>query len=158
MTHRVIAQRAAQSRHRRQRGQRHVRAATLGIGGMAAAGATLFALAQQSGDPPGSEPQDCVNLMSIDHTEVVGDDTILFYMRGDEVFRNRLQSSCPDLRFDERFMYEVRTSQLCSVDVITVITDVGFGFRPGASCGLGEFEPISEELAAQLRDNAEASD
>ena len=117
-------------------------------------GSIPVAIAQQDNDSEG-ETSDCIDLMSIDRTEVIGDDTILFYMRNDEVFRNDLQASCPGLKFDERFMYEVSTSRLCSVDVVSLLTDAGFGFRRGASCNLGEFEPISKEAAERLSEEAE---
>jgi hypothetical protein len=104
----------------------------------------------QRGDRDADEARDCITLMEIDRTRVADDDTILFYMRGGDVYRNELPNRCPTLDFEERFMYRVTTGRLCSVDVITVIDDVGFGFTPGASCGLGEFEPISEEEADEL--------
>jgi hypothetical protein len=47
-------------------------------------------------------------------------------------------------------MYRVALSQLCNIDVITVLSDVGFGFIPSASCGLGEFQPIDAQLAEEL--------
>ena len=102
------------------------------------------------------EPRDCINLREIDRTRVPDEDTILFFMRDGDVYRNDLPNRCPDLDFDERFMYRVSLNRLCDSDVITVIDDVGFGFMPGASCGLGKFRPISEEeaedLSAQRRD------
>jgi hypothetical protein len=117
--------------------------------GAAAALASAPATSQR-GDRDADEPRDCITLMEIDRTRVADDDTILFYMRGGDVYRNELPNRCPTLEFEERFMYRVTTGRLCSIDVITVIDDVGFGFMPGASCGLGEFEPISEEEADEL--------
>jgi hypothetical protein len=106
--------------------------------------------AAAQGDPRGSDVRDCININGIDHTEVVDDDTILFHMRGREIFANDLPSSCPQLRTENRFMYRVRTSQLCDVDTVTVLTDAGFGFMEGATCRLGKFAPISEEAAEDL--------
>jgi hypothetical protein len=45
-------------------------------------------------------------------------------------------------------MYRTSLSQLCNVDIITVLQNVGFGFLPGASCGLGMFRPV-EALSAE---------
>jgi hypothetical protein len=104
------------------------------------------------------EARDCVELMRIDRTEVADDDTVLFYMRSGEIYRNELRSSCPTLGFEERFMYRTSSSRLCDIDVITVIDDVGFGFLPTASCGLGKFEPIAETTAEDLTDRAERSE
>ena len=104
------------------------------------------------------EPRDCIDLRGIERTRAPDEDTILFYMRGGDVYRNDLPASCPDLDFDERFMYRVSLNRLCDSDVITVIDDVGFGFMGGASCGLGKFRQVSEEeaedLSARRRDRA----
>lgn len=99
------------------------------------------------------EPEDCINLMSIDRTRVADENTILFFMRGGDVYRNDLPNRCPNLEFEQRFMYRVTANRLCDLDVITVIDDVGFGFMPGASCGLGKFEPISAEEAESLTED-----
>lgn len=99
----------------------------------------------------------CVSLSQVDRTEVVDDTTILFYMRGNEIYRNVLPHRCPGLRRDEAFMYRVTTSQLCNVDVITVLDRIGAGFMPGASCGLGKFQPISEAAVEELKEAAERS-
>ena len=108
------------------------------------------ARAQQSDSDASDEVRNCVDLMRIDHTAIVDDDTILFYMNNGQVFRNDLQHRCPTLGSEERFMYRVALSQLCDIDVITVLSDVGFGFMPGASCGLGKFQPIDEQTADRL--------
>lgn len=101
-----------------------------------------------------NETRKCVDLMRIDHTEVVDESTILFYMKGGDVYRNSLPNRCPSLATQERFMYRVALSQLCSIDVITVLADVGFGFIPTGSCGLGDFQPIDAEIAEQLTSDA----
>jgi hypothetical protein len=118
-------------------------------------GAMLAALALSGGSEAqdgaeANETRNCVDLMRIDRTEVVDDDTVLFYMRNGTVYRNELTSSCPTLGFEERFMYRTVLTQLCDIDVITVLQDVGFGFMPTASCGLGKFEPIDEDTAEEL--------
>jgi hypothetical protein len=93
---------------------------------------------------PVGEPVDCVQLISIDHTRVRDDRTIDFYMKGRDVYRNTLPYSCPGLGFEESFSYKTSLSRLCSVDIITVLHRDGIR---GASCGLGQFQPI--ELSAR---------
>ncbi|HEY0446931.1 MAG TPA: DUF6491 family protein [Allosphingosinicella sp.] len=88
---------------------------------------------------PVGPPVDCVPLTGIRETRVRDDATIDFYMRGGSVYRNRLPSSCPQLGFEERFAYATSISRLCSIDTITVLTSNG----RGASCGLGDFQPIA---------------
>ncbi len=99
-----------------------------------------------------ADSEHCVNLRRIDRTDVVDDRNILFYMKGGDVYVNRLPHSCPGLRWEKAFMYRTSLSQLCDVDIITTLDNMGFGFRPGMSCGLGMFHPISKETAKLLKE------
>ncbi len=87
-------------------------------------------------------PANCVSLSQIRESRVVDDSTIDFYLRGGQVLRNTLPNSCPQLGFERAFTYSTSLSQLCSVDIITVIIQGG-GPRTGASCGLGKFVPYT---------------
>jgi hypothetical protein len=89
---------------------------------------------------PTGKPVDCVSLRSIQSTRVHGDRTIDFHMNGGKVYRNTLPISCPSLGFEERFSYKTSLSQLCSVDIITVLQSPGLS--QGPSCGLGPFQPV----------------
>lgn len=82
--------------------------------------------------------QSCVQLNRIREARVVDDRTIDFYLSNREVLRNTLPNSCPQLGFERAFSYSTSLSQLCSVDIITVIIQGG-GPSRGASCGLGPF-------------------
>lgn len=84
----------------------------------------------------------CIPLRQIRETLVHGDQTIDFRMLGGKVYRNKLPYSCPQLGFEERFGYKTSLSQLCSTDIITVLNTTGGGINRGASCGLGEFQPV----------------
>lgn len=97
--------------------------------------------AQEAMIHPSGPPVSCVQTSRIRETRVRDDRTIDFYMDGGRVYRNRLPQSCPDLGFEERFGYETSTDQLCNVDIIHVL----HSSPPmrGASCGLGEFQPIT---------------
>lgn len=97
-------------------------------------------------DPPSApvvigESQNCVLLQNIRQTRVIDDRTIDFIMRDGRVLRNNLPNRCPQLGFERAFSYSTSISQLCSVDIITVLQQGG-GIRRGASCGLGQFTPI----------------
>jgi hypothetical protein len=120
-------------------------------------GVTLVA-GQQAGAQGPEDMVNCVSLSQVDRTEVIDDTTILFYMRGNRIYRNVLPHRCPGLNREQAFMYRVTTSQLCNVDVITVLDRIGAGFMPGASCGLGKFQPISEAAVEELKAVAERSD
>ncbi|ARS26378.1 hypothetical protein [Sphingomonas sp. KC8] len=85
---------------------------------------------------------DCVNLAQIRETRVRDDNTIDFHMQGGKIYRNTLPMRCPQLGFEEKFSYKTSLSQLCSTDIITVLTTTGGGLSPGASCGLGHFQEM----------------
>lgn len=86
---------------------------------------------------PNGEKASCVDISHIQSTRVLGQQAILFELRGGRTWLNRLDNRCPMLTAHEQFSYTVSTTQLCSTDIITVLMrDSG----PGSSCGLGVFE------------------
>jgi hypothetical protein len=97
-------------------------------------------------------PRDCVIVSNIDEFEAVDDQNLIFHMRGREVLRNHLPRRCPGLERENRIAYETKAGRrLCSSDTITVLEDSGFGgFRPGFTCRLGEFVPLSPEEVEDL--------
>jgi hypothetical protein len=89
-------------------------------------------------------PQNCILVSSIDETDAVDDQNLIFRMRGDKVFRNHLPRKCPGLERENRIAYEARNSRLCSIDTITVLEQrFGVGLQGGFTCRLGEFVPLS---------------
>lgn len=90
---------------------------------------------------PTGKPLDCVPIRQIRSTKVRSDQIIDFEMDGGKVYRNTLPQSCPSLGFEQRFAYRTSISQLCSVDIITVLQAPGIS--PGPSCGLGQFQPVT---------------
>lgn len=113
-------------------------------------GSPLVFAADEAADEDTAER--CISLSRISRTEVVDDYNILFYMRGDKIYQNRLPHRCPGLKRERRFMYRTSLSQLCDLDIITVLYSAGPGFSPGPSCGLGRFYPISRDEAEALRE------
>jgi len=92
--------------------------------------------------PAAAKTRSCVQLNQIREARVVDDHTIDFYVSGQQVLRNTLPNACPQLGFEKAFTYATSLSQLCSVDIITVIQQSG-GPSRGASCGLGPFTPYT---------------
>lgn len=90
------------------------------------------------------EPIDCINPRLIRSTHVRDDQTIDFEMSGNTIYRNTLPYKCSSLGFEERFAYKLSTSQLCSVDIITVLQSFGGGLSQGPSCGLGKFQKMEK--------------
>jgi hypothetical protein len=124
--------------------------ATMGLT-LATLSSQAFSAFAQDDDSAGGVKR-CVSLHQIDRTKVVDDDTVLFFLKGGDVVRNDLLRRCPTLMSENTFMYRTSLEQLCNSDTITVLNDVGFGFLPGATCGLGDFEPITEDEADTLED------
>jgi len=87
------------------------------------------------------EVENCLSLARIDRSDVLDDQTIIFEMKGNDYYVNRLPYRCPQLGFEERYSYSTSLTQLCNTDIITVITSTG----RGASCGLGMFEKIEKK-------------
>lgn len=96
------------------------------------------------------DAEQCIRMTSIDRTRVVDESNILFYMKGGDIYLNRLPHPCPGLRSRDPFMYRTSLNQLCNVDIITVLQNIGFGYSPGMSCGLGMFYPLDELSAQEL--------
>lgn len=113
----------------------------------AADGAVAAAAAAEDID---RRPVRCIQITRLDRTEVVDDETVLFFMRGGDIYRNRLSPSCPGLEREKRFTYRIQGSQLCRVDTITVLESRAFSLTDGFTCALGNFSPISEGEAEQL--------
>ncbi len=101
--------------------------------------------------PPGA-PQRCIDVRRIRRIEPIGNHTLLFYVGGGDVWRNRLSRPCPGLRRHSRFLYEPRSGRLCSLDIVYLLEDHGFGFRRGTGCPLGEFDYLTEDQAEALKD------
>ena len=91
------------------------------------------------------EPVNCLQLTSFRSTEIRDDRTIDFMGTGDRVWRNTLPNSCPGLKAADTFTYATSISQLCSVDIITVLNNSGGSLQRGAGCGLGQFVPVKLE-------------
>jgi hypothetical protein len=96
---------------------------------------------------PVGKPVDCIRVTDIRESRVQSDEVIDFVTRSNKVYRNTLDGACPQLGFERRFGYRVSTGQLCSTDIITVLTSSGI--TPGVSCGLGQFQPVEPVKASR---------
>lgn len=93
----------------------------------------------------------CVNLMRIERTQAVDDQTILFYMRNGDIYVNRLSNRASGLSRNRPFMYKTSTGQLCHHDIITVLEPLGFGYMEGSWSSLGKFVPTDEARADAMK-------
>lgn len=89
------------------------------------------------------EPVTCLLIPSIRESLVRDDWTIDFRTNNNRWYRNTLANRCNSLGFERAFTYATSLSQVCNVDIITVIANTG-GPGPMArgSCGLGQFTPV----------------
>lgn len=99
--------------------------------------------------PPGA-PQNCIDVKRIDSLEAIGNHTLLFRMHNDDVWRNRLKRSCPGMRRDTTFLYEVVGSRLCANEFVYQLDRIGSDFRRGVACALGKFDYLTEDQAQAL--------
>jgi len=111
-------------------------------------------LARAETPAPKPKTETCVQIIQIDHTKILDDQNILFYMKDRKIYKNHLPNRCAGLKAADTFRYRTSQSQLCNVDIITVLNRTGGDFMPGPSCGLGVFEPYTpppkeEKQAAQ---------
>lgn len=88
------------------------------------------------------EPQNCVNRSQIRQTVVRSDRVIDFEMNGGKVFRNTLDQNCPGLGLDRAITYETSIDQLCSVQIVYTLQNIGGRLQRGAGCSLGKFVPV----------------
>jgi hypothetical protein len=93
-------------------------------------------------ETPAPKAKSCVNIANIRDTRVIDDQTIDFVMSDGRTLRNNLPNKCPGLKINRTFGYATAQSQLCNVDIITVIVQAG-GPTRGVSCGLGQFTPVA---------------
>ena len=113
----------------------------------------LFAPSVPAAADEGMDEEDserCINSRSIRKTDVVNDDNIVFYMRGNKIYLNSLTRTCNGLAREGRFSYVTHTRSLCNLDVIKILRDGGLGIHEGRSCKLGRFQLVTEEDLTDL--------
>lgn len=85
----------------------------------------------------------CINTRLIRSTRAIDDKNILFTLNGSTFYLNEMERKCPRLKFEDRFTYTLRgTTQLCDVDIITVLDSFMNSF---GSCGLGKFRVLEKK-------------
>lgn len=94
------------------------------------------------------KPVNCIQLRSIQSTNIIDNSTIDFKMAGGKTYRNSLPYSCSGLKSEDRFSYHTSLSQLCNVDIVYVLHDYGGRLSEGVGCGLGKFQQV-EKVAAK---------
>lgn len=83
------------------------------------------------------ETKQCIHLGWLDRSEIIDDQTILFHMKGGQIYENKLPYPCSGLKFEGGFGFSTSLHELCSTDIIRVL-------RRGSHCGLGDFVPYEK--------------
>ena len=82
------------------------------------------------------ETESCLRIHRIKQTKIIDGQTILFRMKGQEYYLNRLPQRCSGLGFDQGFAYDASGSMtLCQSDTITTEFSI---------CPLGTFEKLEK--------------
>ena len=80
----------------------------------------------------------CLDVVRIDHTEVLNNHQILFYMLGKKVWLNTLKYPCTTLTRQDGFAWDSVIPRYCeNLEIIRVI-------RTGEVCQLGAFTPYEK--------------
>ena len=109
------------------------------------------ATAAPKDEPTSTEAVRCLNLARIQDTDVLDDHRIVFKTSGHKMYLNELPRKCPGLRTNEPYLVRTTLDRLCDLDTITMLHRGGFGFMPGASCGLGKFQPVTEAQVEMVK-------
>jgi hypothetical protein len=126
------------------------------------AGVAAVALAAVFGAAQGAvaaddEPLDCLQIVQIKNTKIIDDQNIVFQTRNNKFYNNKLPHKCGGLKSADKFRYKTSLSQLCNVDMITVLQGSGSSMMDGATCGLGMFTPTEDPSKAK-DDKADKAD
>ena len=112
-----------------------------------ALGAALLALAACSDDKPTNVASNatgngvCLHADQIDHTEILTDSAIVFYLKGSKPLLNTMRFPCPSLKMEDGFAFTTDFPEICSnAQTIRVV-------RSGNFCELGQFTPFDPSKA-----------
>lgn len=93
----------------------------------------------------------CLKLSRIQDVDIIDSRRIVFQSGINDYYLNTLPYACNGLKLNDSFMYQTSLNEICNVDVITVLNDIGPDYNAGVSCGLGKFEPVSKEDIKKLK-------
>jgi len=110
--------------------------------------------ATSSDAPPGAEY--CLSLIRIRDSKILDSKHMLFTMTDKSMYLNTLPSKCAGMDPGDAYTFRTSLNSLCNQDVITILYPGGHGMLPGVSCGLGMFEPVTQEQVDALKLQIEA--
>ena len=121
----------------------------------------------QVGDVVERTPADCLAMGRVRKQEVIDDATILYVLKDGRVYVNLLNESCPGLKEFGPPLYApgggrfYRTARVCAGNKVLVnrrprefMSADNVEFSVPVQCPLGQFFPISDEQAEEIRNPA----
>ena len=88
----------------------------------------------------------CLPTYSYDSVEILDNRHVVFKGTANKLWLNRLRTRCTGLRRNDTLKFDVRNSQLCSLDSFQAISlNISGVTRTSATCSLGNFTPITRE-------------
>ena len=118
-------------------------------------GAALLALAGCSDDEPAVANDAgavgngvCLQTAQIDHTDIVNDSAIVFFMKDGKAYINTIRIPCSSLKMEDGFAYLTDTPEICSNSQTIRVKN------SGNYCELGQFAPF---VAPKMPDAAPAA-
>jgi hypothetical protein len=91
-------------------------------------------------DPAPERRGVCIDVHDIDHTHVLNDRQVLFYMKNRKIWLNTLKVPCSTLPYQEAFVMPTGFSDFCAnAQAITVL-------NTRQVCLLGEFTPYQKPV------------
>lgn len=85
------------------------------------------------------EPVSCISAFDGTRLRALGDNTLIYRVNKDLVYRNTLQGACSGLSMGDTMVLQRSTSQYCRGDIARVV-NLQTGMLSG-SCALGDFVP-----------------
>ena len=111
------------------------------------------ATAQEEEEPVIDEnTQRCINLRRLRSTDVINDRTIIFRLRGGEIYLNIVPRTCPGLGRERRISYSSNVNAICEIDHVAVLHAGAGNMFEGARCRLGVFHRISDDDAKAIKE------
>ena len=99
-----------------------------------------------------TETDRCLSTWDYDSVEIAGDEHLLFFGRGDDVWVNKLRTRCPGIETYDALSFELVSNQLCELDLVMGVNRNIFWWERGVSCSLGEFSKVTPAQAQLLRE------
>ena len=129
-----------------------MREATLRSVALAALLAAAGGTSTRAQAPTPDVAQACIYETNIDHTRILDDRNILFFMRDHMTYQNTLKDQCYSLKAAKRFAYgEASMHRLCTGNLISVVHDVTPGvLSRNSMCRLGMFVPVDKDVVDDL--------